>query len=273
MTIPVPDSRHLKGDELTHAALFGGDVASPTTLEPPDDAVIAQSGLVSEVIRPGVGERTPQGGDTVVMNFTGWTSDGERFDSTSTRGAPDRFRLETLSDGWREGVSQMVVGEKRRLWIPERLAFGSVPSPGRPSGDIVLEVELVDIVPAPKAPSDDELTKPPPDARQTASGLRYVVITEGAGTRRPTRDDQVLVHYSGWNSHGQLFDSSITRGEPVAFGVMEVIPGWTEMLELMVEGQRVRVWIPARLAYGDTPARPGAPAGDLVFEIELLQIQ
>lgn len=265
--------RNLDGEELTHAALYGGEIASPSLLEPPQDAVIAPSGVVTEVVRAGVGQRTPQPGDIVVMNFTGWTQEGERFDSTDSRGAPDRFRLETLIDGWREGVSQMVVGEKRRMWIPERLAFGAVPSPGRPSGDIVLEVELVDIVEAPKPPAADEITEPPPDARRTESGLRYVVISAGTGSRRPTRDDRVLVHYSGWNSHGTLFDSSITRGEPIVFGVTDVIAGWTEMLQLMVEGQRVRVWIPARLAYGETPARPGAPAGDLVFEIELLEIQ
>lgn len=272
-SIPIPDTKGLAGDELTYAALYGGDVANPDVLTPPDEAVILPSGLVSLVLREGVGQRTPQPGDLVVMNFTGWTEDGERFDSTDSRGAPDRFRLETLIDGWREGVSQMVTGEKRRLWVPERLAFGSAPSPGRPAGDIVLEVELVDIVPAAAPPAMDEITKPPADARRTASGLRYVVITQGSGTAKPTRDDRVLVHYSGWNAHGTLFDSSVTRGEPIAFGVTEVIPGWTEMLQLMVEGDRVRVWIPSRLAYGDTPARPGAPAGDLVFEIELIEIQ
>jgi peptidylprolyl isomerase len=269
----VPDTSRLKGDDLAVAALYGGEVANPDVLTPPDDAVISPSGLVTHVVRPGVGQRTPQPGDVVVMNFTGWTADGERFDSTDSRGAPDKFRLETLIDGWREGVSQMVVGEERRMWIPERLAFGSVPSPGRPAGDIVLDVELVDIVEAAAPPAADEITQPPPDARHTESGLRYVVLSEGTGTQRPTRDDRVLVNYSGWNAEGTLFDSSITRGEPIAFGVTDVIPGWTEMLQLMVAGERVRVWIPARLAYGETPSRPGAPAGDLVFEIELIEIQ
>ena len=89
------------------------------------------------------------------------------------RGKPDRFRVETLVPGWREGVQAMVVGEKRRLWIPERLAFGPVPTPGRPNGDIVLDVELLKIVAAPDAPEvPSDLTAPPDDARSTASGFR-----------------------------------------------------------------------------------------------------
>jgi peptidylprolyl isomerase len=167
----------------------------------------------------------------------------------------------------------MVVGEKRRFWIPERLAFGSVPSPGQPAGDIILEVELVDIIEAPKAPQEADIASPPDDARRTGSGLRYQILVAGSGSERPMPEDRVLVHYSGWTKDGKLFDSSVSRGEPIAFGVTEVIPGWTEMLQLMVEGQRVRVWIPARLAYGEKPAREGAPAGDLTFEIELLEIQ
>jgi peptidylprolyl isomerase len=70
-----------------------------------------------------------------------------------------------------------------------------------------------------------------------------------------------------------MFDSSVARGEPIAFGVEEVIPGWTELLLLMNEGERARVWIPATLAYGDTPDRPGSPAGALVFDVELIEVQ
>ena len=72
---------------------------------------------------------------------------------------------------------------------------------------------------------------------------------------------------------GNLFDSSVMRGSPLTFPLNQVIKGWTEGVQLMVEGDKVRLWIPPDLAYGDKPTRPGAPAGMLVFDVELLQIQ
>jgi peptidylprolyl isomerase len=70
-----------------------------------------------------------------------------------------------------------------------------------------------------------------------------------------------------------MFDSSVTRGKPAIFPLNRVIKGWTEGVQLMVQGDKVRFWIPAELAYGDKPTRPGAPAGELVFDVELLEIQ
>ncbi|HET9929735.1 MAG TPA: FKBP-type peptidyl-prolyl cis-trans isomerase [Polyangiaceae bacterium] len=89
----------------------------------------------------------------------------------------------------------------------------------------------------------------------------------------PKPTDTVSVHYSGWTTDGQLFDSSVQRGAPTSFALNQVIKGWTEGVQLMVEGEKTRFWIPGNLAYGDKPARPGAPAGMLVFDIELLQIR
>jgi FKBP-type peptidyl-prolyl cis-trans isomerase len=159
------------------------------------------------------------------------------------------------------------------LWIPERIAFGPVPSPGRPAGDLVLDVELLDIQAPGVAPDvPEDLTAPPADALTTRTGLKSKVLKAGSGREHPSSTDRVLVNYAGWTLDGQMFDNSYSRGEPTAFGVDEVIPGWTEGLQLMVEGERRRLWIPAKLAYGEAP-RPGAPAGPLVFDVELLQIQ
>jgi peptidylprolyl isomerase len=123
----------------------------------------------------------------------------------------------------------------------------------------------------PAVPAD--VAAPPADATRTASGLASKVLTKGKGTRHPGPTDRVTVHYSGWTTDGKMFDSSITRGEPTTFGLNEVIPGWTEGVQLMVEGEKTRFWIPGNLAYGETPKRPGAPAGQLTFDIELLSIQ
>jgi FKBP-type peptidyl-prolyl cis-trans isomerase len=110
---------------------------------------------------------------------------------------------------------------------------------------------------------------PPADAQRTASGIAYVVLTPGTGTTHPAATDTVTVHYSGWTGDGAMFDSSHARGKPATFGLDVVIPGWREGVQLMVEGQTSRFWIPAELAYGYSG--PG-PIGQLVFDIELIAI-
>ena len=120
------------------------------------------------------------------------------------------------------------------------------------------------------APSDVAFA--PADATKTASGLAYKVITPGTGSVHPKATDSVTVHYTGWTTDGRMFDSSVKRGMPATFPLNHVIPGWTEGVQLMVEGDKTRFWIPGNLAYGDHPARPGAPAGTLVFDVELLKI-
>jgi hypothetical protein len=119
------------------------------------------------------------------------------------------------------------------------------------------------------APPPD-VAAPPSDAESTPSGLASKVLQPGSGTRTPGPRSRVLVHYTGWTTDGQMFDSSVSRGEPIAFGLHQVIPGWTEGVQLMVEGEQRRFWIPERLAYG---GRPGAPAGMLVFDVELIRIE
>ena len=82
----------------------------------------------------------------------------------------------------------------------------------------------------------------------------------------------MTVHYTGWTIDGQMFDSSVMRGEPVSLGVETVIKGWTEGLQLMKVGDSYRFWIPGNLAYGNRPPRPGVPTGMLVFDVELIAI-
>ena len=120
-------------------------------------------------------------------------------------------------------------------------------------------------------PAPPDVTAPPSDALKTSSGLAYKVVTVGLGSIHPTRTSTVKVHYTGWTTDGKMFETTI-GSDPVSFGVGGVIRGWTEMLQLMVVGEKVRVWIPADLAYGDHPT-PGNPAGMLVFEMELLDLR
>ena len=103
----------------------------------------------------------------------------------------------------------------------------------------------------------------------TPSGLAYKVLKPGTGIRHPIPSAQVEVHYTGWLQDGTVFDSTHTRGQTATFPLDKVIKGWTEGVQLMVEGETTRFWIPVELAY---QGRPGRPPGMLVFEIELVRI-
>ena len=107
----------------------------------------------------------------------------------------------------------------------------------------------------------------------TESGLQYEVLTEGTG-EKPGETDKVRVHYHGTLIDGTVFDSSVDRGEPIVFGVTQVIQGWTEALQLMPVGSKWKRYIPSNLAYGANPRPGGAiePNMALIFEVELLEI-
>ena len=240
------------------------DVAAP-----PADAQKTASGLAWKVLTPGTGTAKPTAAATVKVDYTGWTTDGNMFDSSVTRGRPASFPLDRVIAGWTEGLQLMVVGEKARFWIPEELAYQG--KPGRPAGMLVFDVELLDIKepPAP-IPAPEDVAAPPKDAKKTQSGLAYKVLQAGTGTAHPTETSQVEVHYTGWTTDGAMFDSSVARGDTASFPLNRVIAGWTEGLQLMVEGEKTRFWIPVDLAYQN---KPGRPAGMLVFDVELVKIK
>ncbi|MFU8805803.1 MAG: FKBP-type peptidyl-prolyl cis-trans isomerase [Bradymonadaceae bacterium] len=155
----------------------------------------------------------------------------------------------------------------RALIITTLIALGLVvgacdsPAPSAESSESAAAV-------APEA-SDDPFAIAP-DAEKTESGLASKVITAGTGTEHPTATSMVTVHYSGWTTDGEMFDSSVERGEPTSFPLNRVIAGWTEGVQLMVVGEKRRFWIPQDLAY---KGQPGPPAGMLIFDVELLEIK
>ena len=255
----VFDVQLLSVEKLPDPPKAPADVAAP-----PADAEKTASGLASKVIKKGNGKDKPQASDTVKVHYSGWTTDGKLFDSSVSRNEPATFPLDRIIKGWSEGLQLMSVGETRRLWIPKELAYND--RPGRPQGMLVFDIELLDIL-TPKTPAD--VAAPPKDAAKTASGLASKVLKKGTGKDHPSATSVVKVDYSGWTTDGKMFDSSITRGEPAEFPLNQVIPGWTEGVQLMVEGEKRRFWIPEALAY---KGQAGAPAGMLVFDVELLKI-
>ena len=248
----------------------GVPAAPPDVAAAPPDAEQSESGLVSKVITAGTGTTHPGPADTVVVNYTGWRTNGALFDSTALRGEPTTVRLTGVLPGWTEGLQLMVEGETRRFWIPQELAFRGVE--GRPEGTVVFEIELLEIRSAlaaamPQTPED--LRRPPRDARRSPSGLIWKVLRPGTGTVKPYEYSRVTVHYSGWMTDGNMFDSSVAKGQPLTTSLAEVMAGWREGLQQMVEGEIRRFWIPERLAYAGLPGRP---SGTLVFDVELIEI-
>jgi FKBP-type peptidyl-prolyl cis-trans isomerase len=115
-------------------------------------------------------------------------------------------------------------------------------------------------------------TNKPTDVQVSASGLASAVLVQGTGANKPGIDDNVKVHYSGWTADGRLFDSSENSGTAPTVAVNGVISGWTEALQGMVEGEKRRIWIPGNLAFGKS-GKPGRPAGDLIYDLQLLRIE
>lgn len=141
------------------------------------------------------------------------------------------------------------------------LAASGCSSPGDPGGRAAAS--------RPPIPAPPDVAAAPADASVTAAGLASKVIAPGTGTRHPRPNSRVTVHYTGWTVDGKMFDSSVARNEPSSFALDEVIRGWTQGVQMMVEGEKRRFWIPASLAYAD---RPDKPQGTLVFDIELIRI-
>jgi peptidylprolyl isomerase len=237
-------------------------VAAPADVAaPPANATKTASGLATRILAPGKGADHPGKEDVVTIHYTGWKTDGTMFDSSVTKGKPSSFPVNRVIAGFSEGLQLMVIGEKRRLWIPESLAYKGA---REPKGMLVFDIELLAI--PTRAPAD--VKEPPADAKKTPSGLAYKVLQQGVGGRHPRSNSEVTVHYTGWTTDGKMFDSSVVRGQPTTFALDGVIAGWTEGLQLMFEGEKTRFWIPEKLAYEGKKA----PYGLLVFDVELIKI-
>jgi peptidylprolyl isomerase len=235
---------------------------------PPADAVITDSGLAYKITAPGRGAVHPTSNDLVKVVTLFWTKESveSKPGSLSTPTQPIHVGA-IVAAGLREALTLMTTGQKMRLWLPEKLAFAGAAN--KPKGPLMVDVMLLDIISPPTTPPD--VAAVPADATKTKSGLASKVLRPGTGTVRPKSNSTVTVHYSGWMPNGQMFDSSVIKGQPATFPLGNVIKGWTEGVQLMVVGEVRRLWIPGRLAY-DGVDQEGVPKGPLVFDVELIAI-
>jgi peptidylprolyl isomerase len=244
--------------DLTLLDVQPGPTPPADVAAPPARATRSKDGLASKVLVAGTGREHPGANDGVRVSYSAWHRDGQLVDES---GDEPVVRPVAGFEGWTEGLRQMVPGETRVFWVPAALGPGA-------GVETTLVVQLHEILTAPTLPRDAR--RPPPGAIVERDGLASMVLEVGGGTVHPTDASVVTVEYAAWTSDGRLIDATSTRGAAATVAVGGDMPGWAEALALMVEGERRRVWMPARLGF---PGQPDAPQGPLVFDIRLLKIE
>lgn len=237
--------------------------------------MVTDSGLEILMIEKGSGPK-PSSGDVVQVHYVGTLEDGTLFDSSRERGQPFAFPLGQgrVIPGWDEGIALLNQGGKAKLTIPPDLGYGETGAGNviPPNATLTFEVELIDITAG--SPSSPQVV-PASDYTETESGLKYFDIAAGEGNT-PNEGQTVSVHYTGWLTDGEKFDSSLDRGQPFSFtlGNREVIAGWDEGVATMKVGTVRQLVIPPELAYGSQGAGGVIPPeATLIFEVELLDIR
>ncbi len=235
---------------------------------PPKGVRTIFTGLRYMDLKPGNG-RSPADEQRIVRTLTdAWQSDGKQVSNAILDGLDTNqvFELRRQLPILAKALESTPVGGKRRWWIskdliPENPILGSF--------DHMIDIEVVDIVDPLPAPGDVRAI--PNDATVSENGIGYKVLVAGDGAH-PTLQDDIEVHYSGWQTNGHMFDSSRLRMRTNTFPLGKLIQGWQEALPLMQVGEQARIWIPGALAYDNREDRPFAPKGMLVFDVELVSI-
>ncbi|HXI59880.1 MAG TPA: FKBP-type peptidyl-prolyl cis-trans isomerase [Polyangia bacterium] len=245
--------------------------APPDVAAPPPSAQKTPSGQPTRLVVPGTGSKHPAGNDCVRLRYVSWNRQGGLAGTSSNDDEGEVECLHRMLPAIAEATAMMVVGETRRLWIPKALAFppdDDDPPPARAS-DLTYDLTLLAIIPAPPTPRS--LKAPPARARKLRSGVAIEILQKGTGAVHPAAGQQLSLHLSGWTTDGTMFQSTTMAGnQSTEFTLAELLPGLREGVQQMVVGQRARMWIPAALAYGEKPRRRAQPAGNLVFEVELV---
>lgn len=232
------------------------------------------SGLQYIIHEKGTGEQA-KAGDLVSVHYKGYFTNGEVFDSSFDRGEPIEFELGKgqVIAGWDELIQLLHVGDSATALIPSALAYGKDgvgPIPG--NTDLNFDVKLVGVKEL-KMPEKFNIDGIEPIV--TESGLKLYIIEKGNG-KKPATITKGLIDYSGYLEDGTMFDSSIMRGKPlyIPVGAGMVIRGWDEGLQLVEEGSKFRLVIPAELGYGDKEVGGVIPANStLIFDMHVLEFR
>jgi FKBP-type peptidyl-prolyl cis-trans isomerase len=251
-------------DRSDAASDVSGVPPPPDVAAAPPNAARTRSGLATLVLAPGNGQVLPLGFDLVRFRFVGWTKEGNMFGTSSPdpKGPPWTARVnESTIPGLAEGMKLMVAGETRRMWIPAAIAAKT-----EPLQDLVMDVELVEIVPTPPPPPvPDDAARPSASARETHSGLRWRLVSSGPKTAPKAEPDRIAVYnFTTWTRAGEMLNSSFPNGRPEATLVSDLPPPWNEALQLMKVGDTLRMW------FAQNQGAP--PGGPYVADVELLYV-
>jgi FKBP-type peptidyl-prolyl cis-trans isomerase len=227
------------------------------------------------VLQKGTGTEHPGPGDYVEVKYTGRNRAGEVFEG-SGQSAPQYLDMAAIIPGLAEGLARMVEGDKLHLWIPADQAYGpKLDFVNAPREEMTYDVELVRIIRLPPVP--DDLTSPPKEAKTTKSGIVYHRLAKGTGTVHPSKRARVEVRYAMWSADGKMVESSYLGPGSIPAQLPRLMKGWAEGLTMMVPRDKMRLWIPGKLANGEPrpveDAPPfGMPLGPLVIDVELVAI-
>jgi FKBP-type peptidyl-prolyl cis-trans isomerase len=240
----------------------------------PSDAEKTATGLAMKIVTRGTGKLHPKPNDCVRIRYAAWTRSGEKVGASTDDEGGELDCLRGMTPGLAEAVAKMVVGEQRRLWIPEALAFPVDPNDDdqpRRKADLTYDLTLLTILSAPATPR--ALKHASPKARKLPSGVALEIVKRGSGQAHPDASQQLTMHLSCWTTDGALHESTKFGGKPLSYRIAELVPGLAEAVQQLVVGDVARAWIPAALAYGNKPKRRSQPAGNLVYEIELVGLE
>ena len=238
------------------------------------DTLSLENGLKYFVLEKG-NDNKMQKGSIITLDYTGFLENGKIFDSSVKRKKPLKFIFgeSKILDGWTSSLPLISEGGKMKLIVPPQLAYGEqgfkniIPK----NETLIFDILILEIKPAIEV---EPFIAEKEDFIKTKSGLKYAIIKEGTG-KIPKKNSIVQVHYSGYFKNGKMFDSSVKRDQPIEFpvGIEAVINGWDEALQLLKEGTKARLIIPAKLAYGSLGNPPTIPPNKkLIFDVELLKV-
>jgi peptidylprolyl isomerase len=236
---------------------------------PSADARHEFCGSLSRLLAEGSGEQRPSDDDRVLLEYVMFARSGQPLDSSAMHGEALADSVRNLAPGLPCVVRRMRVGESRRVWVPATLQpVGQEGPRSVPAQDLTFDITLSKLTRAPQRPVD--YVAPPRAAQRTASGLSFQVLHRGAGDRHPAGNSRVTIYHSGWTNRGVLFASSALAAKPASYLTYELPTGLSEGIRLMRVGDKMRFWLPERLAYAT--AQRNAPKGSIVFDVELLAI-
>jgi FK506-binding protein 4/5 len=234
------------------------------------EIVTTASGLKYSVLVPGKEGKHPKMGESVKVHYTGWLTDGTKFDSSRDRGAPTEFMVGQVIPGWNEALQLMTTGARWKLTIPAKLAYGESGSPPKipANATLIFDVELLAFRSMPDFHAPD-----PAVQKKTASGLKYEVLAEGAGDP-PGANDAVELKFAFWTTKGGLCDCTEKAGQTVKARAEDLaLPFMKEAIGLLRPGARLRFEVPPELCFGDKPMSAELPANSpTIWELELVRV-